>query len=138
VIFSDDATPDRDSHGMVVTRHGRYLWVADRNANLIETFDVRTGAHVGTIPLVSALAADPAPDLGAVSPSGNRVFFSTRGPNPLSGDPHASTGSNPGLLVIQVTNAGRSGEVKALAPISNIDAGGVERADGHGLAVRLK
>ncbi len=121
----------------MLTHRGQFLWDADRNANVIEVFETASGDHAGTIDVVSGFSGDPAPDLGGISPSGNRVFFSTRGPNPLSGDPQASTGSNPGLLVIQVTAEGGSGVVKALVPISNIDAGGVERADGHGLAVRI-
>lgn len=133
-VFSDD-TADRDSHGMVLTGGGRYLWVGDRTGNKIEVFDVASGAHVNTIDVVSPFAADPAPDIGGIVVAGNRVFFATRGPNPLSGDPHASMGSNPGMLVIQVTEAGRSGVVKGLVPISNVEAG-VERADAHGLAVR--
>lgn len=48
-------------------------------------------------------------DLGDVSPSGNRVFFSTRGPNPLSGDPHASVGDLPDVALIQVEQGGRQG-----------------------------
>jgi hypothetical protein len=63
---------------------------------------------------------------------------SLRGANPLSGDPHASTGSTPGLGVLQVEQAGRHGRVKAIARITNPDAGGVERADAHGIALRRK
>jgi hypothetical protein len=57
---------------------------------------------------------------------------------PLSGDPHASTGSTPGLGVVQIVQGGVTGFVKAIAPISNVDAGGVERADAHGIALRRK
>ena len=57
---------------------------------------------------------------------------------PLSGDPHASTGSTPGLGVIKVTQGGRSGELQAIARISNVDAGGIERADPHAVRVREK
>ena len=70
------------------------------------------------------------------SPDGNRVFASLRGSLPLSGDPHASTGNTPGVGVIRVTQGGRSGELQAIARISNVDAGGIERADPHGLRVR--
>jgi hypothetical protein len=31
-----------------------------------------------------------------------------------------------------------TGFVKAIAPISNVDAGGVERADAHGIALRRR
>jgi hypothetical protein len=57
---------------------------------------------------------------------------------PLSGDPHAATGTTPGLGVVQVRHDGWTGFVKAIAPISNVDLGGVERADAHGIALRRK
>jgi hypothetical protein len=64
--------------------------------------------------------------------------MSLRGPNPLTADPHVSTGSTPGVGVIKVTQGGRSGQVESIAPASNVDAGGVERADMHALSIRLK
>lgn len=137
LLYSDDAAPDRDSHGMVVTKHGRYVWVADRDLDVIEVFDSATGKRVNTINL-QGVTANLSLDLGDISPAGNRVFFSTRGPNPLSGDPHASVGDLPGLAVIQVEQGGRGGAYKGNLRISNVDAGGVERADGHGLRVRRK
>jgi hypothetical protein len=62
-------------------------------------------------------------------------LLAARGPLPLSGDPHASTGSSPGLLVLEVLKQGRTGAVRGLARITNKDAGGVERADAHGIRV---
>jgi hypothetical protein len=73
-----------------------------------------------------------------ISPAGNRLFVSLRGPNPLSGDPHVATGTRPGVGVVQLTNAGASGFLKSVVPISNLDAAGTERADAHGIRVRLK
>jgi hypothetical protein len=40
-------------------------------------------------------------------------------------------------MVVQVEQGGAFGVIKAIVRISNIDATGVERADGHGLRVRL-
>jgi hypothetical protein len=137
LLYSDDATLDRDSHGMVLSKHGRYVWAADRDLDVIEVFDTATGSRVNTINL-QGITADLSLDLGDISPAGNRVFFSTRGPNPLSGDPHASVGDLPGLAVIQVEQGGKHGVFKGIVRISNVDAGGVERADGHGLRVRRK
>lgn len=51
-------------------------------------------------------------------------------------DPHASTGSTPGLLVLELLQDGGDVAVRGVAPISNIGAGGVERADTHGIRVR--
>jgi hypothetical protein len=149
IVFSDDSyvppsglcagDPNcRDSHGMTATKHSRYLWVADRHRGLFEVFDVGNGAHVNTIGLANDQSADPGPDLADIDPQGNRIFVSLRGPNPLTGDPHVATGDFPGLGVIQVTQGGKGGVVKDMVRISNVDAGGVERADAHGLRVRLK
>jgi hypothetical protein len=122
---------------MVLSKHGRYLWVADRDLDVIEVFDTATGLRVNTISL-QGITTDLSLDLGDISPSGNRVFFATRGPNPLSGDPHASTGDLPGMAVIQVEQGGKHGVYKGNVRISNVDASNVERADGHGLRVRRK
>ena len=137
LLYSDDGA-ERDSHGMVVMKHQRFLWVLDRVQNVAEIFDTSTGAHINRVDLNKGGPAGLAPDLADVSPFGNRIFVSLRGPNPLSGDPHASTGSTPGLGVIQVQRNGVSGVLKNVVPIHNIDAGGIERADAHGIRVRLK
>jgi hypothetical protein len=134
-LFDDD-TPERDAHGTAVTKNERYVWVGDRDGNVVEVFDGRTGARVNTVDLVSEFSADPTVDLFAVSPDHKWIFASARGPNPLSGDPHSSHGTDPGLLVIEVTQDGRSGKVRGLVPITNVDAGGVERADAHGIRLR--
>jgi hypothetical protein len=72
------------------------------------------------------------------SPNGSHIFMSLRGPNPLTADPHVSTGTTPGVGVIKVLNDGQNGFFEAVAPVSNIDAGGVERADVHAITLRLK
>jgi hypothetical protein len=40
--------------------------------------------------------------------------------------------------MIRVQKGGAKGTLQAIFPISNIDSGGVERADPHGVAVRLR
>ena len=137
-VLLRDLAPDRDAHGPIATKGERYVWVLDRTGNVAEVFDGRSGAHVNTVDLVSRDSVDPTPDLGVIAPSGNRIFVSLRGPMPLTGDPHASTGTTPGLAVVDVTVGGLTGFVKAIAPISNVDASGVERADAHGIALRLR
>jgi hypothetical protein len=136
LLFKDDST-HRDAHGTVATRGQRYVWMFDRAGNVAEVFDGTSGARINTVGLASPGSADPTPDLGVVSPDGSRIFVSLRGPIPLSGDPHASTGSTPGLAVIQLTEGGRDGFVKAIVRISNTDAAGVERADAHGIGLRI-
>ncbi len=149
VVYSDDTVPpahERDAHGLVATKDNRYVWVFDRALRVAEVFDTSSrrarrpgsNAHVNTIALAHPLSDHPTPDLADISPSGNRIFVSLRGPNPLSGSPHAATGSTPGLGVIQVTQGGKAGVLKSVVRISNIDTAGVERADVHGIRVRLK
>lgn len=134
LLFRDDVDP-RDSHGTVVVRD--HVWVFDRGANVAEVFRAGSGAHVGTVSLLGGPSGDPTPDLADVAPAGNRIFVSLRGPNPLSGDPHVATGTTPGLGIVQVQQGGAGGALVAIVPISNRDAGGVERADPHGIRVRL-
>jgi hypothetical protein len=139
VVFSDDLTlPDRDSHGMAMTGHDNYVWVLDRARNVAEVFSTKTDARVNTVDLVGAASGDPAPDLIDRAPSGNRLFVSLRGPNPLSGDPHVATGSTPGLGIIKVNKGGKDGTLTHVLSITNLDVNGVERADAHGIRVRRK
>jgi DNA-binding beta-propeller fold protein YncE len=135
ILYSDDHG-HRDAHGMTVTGDERYLWVADRAANVIEVFDARWGRRLDVVSLVGSLSDDPTPDLLDVSPRGDLLFVTLRGPTPLSGDPHVSTGSTPGLGVLRLRRNGRTGELVAVHRITNPDAAGVERADPHGVRVR--
>lgn len=138
VVFSHDDRGFVDSHGAALTKHGRFLWVADRAANRIVVVDTATDTVVNEIPLAGALSSDPAPDLMAASPAGNRVFLSLRGPNPLTANVagvNNAVGATPGVGVVRVERAGRHGVLQSVAPISHV-VDGVERADPHGLAVR--
>jgi hypothetical protein len=63
--------------------------------------------------------------------------MSLRGPNPLTADPHVSTGTSPGVGILKVLQDGRSARFEAVAPVSNVDAAGVERADVHAMALRV-
>ena len=159
VVFSEDVE-GADSHGAALTKHGSYLWVADRGRNFIWVVDTATDVVVNVINLAPWLSLsgrqpmvptaemlqkaghcghfspDPTPDLLVLSPEGTHMFMSFRGPNPLSGDPHVSTGATPGVGVLKITEGGRNGVFEAIAPMSNKGAGGVERADAHALWVR--
>jgi DNA-binding beta-propeller fold protein YncE len=139
LVFSHDSRGFVDSHGATLTRHGRFLWVADRAANRIVVVDTATDVVVNEFGLAGEVSNDPAPDLLGIQPSGNRVFASLRGPNPLTGNApgvNNAVGSTPGVGVISVMRNGSAGALQAIAPISHrVD--GVERADPHGLAVRL-
>ena len=159
VVFSEDVE-GADSHGAALTKHNTYLWVADRGRNLIWVVDTATDTVVNTIDLAPWLnlsgkqavvptpemlqkaghcghfSPDPTPDLLVLSPEGTHMFLSFRGPSPLSGDPHVSMGATPGVGVLKITAGGRDGIFEAIAPMSNKDAGGVERADAHAIWVR--
>jgi len=136
-VIDRDSREFRDAHGVARTRNDKYVWFFDRNANVVEIFQSGNGHKVGTVNIAAPnFSLDPTPDLVGEAPDGRFVYVSLRGPSPLSGDPHASTGSTPGLLVIEVLQDGRALAVRGLARISNVDGSGVERADGHGIRVR--
>ena len=137
VIFSEDVT-DADAHGAALTKHGKYLWVADRGRNFHWVVDTATDRIVNRISLGTLVSPDPTPDLMMLSPNGSHVFMSLRGPNPLTADPHVSTGSTPGVGIVKVTESGRNGIFTSIATVHNVDAGGVERGDVHALAVRVR
>jgi len=137
LVFREEVDP-ADAHGAVLTNNQRHLWVADRGRNFLWVVDTATDVIVNRIYLSGEVSDDPTPDLLAISPNQSHVFMSLRGPNPLTADPHVSTGSTPGVGIIKVTGNGRDGKFEAVAPMSNIDAGGVERADAHALALRMK
>ena len=128
---------ESDAHGATLVNGGRHLWVVDRGRNFIWAIETKTDLVASTIELVGPVSSDPTPDLLVTSPNGSHVFMSLRGPNPLTADPHVSTGSTPGVGVIKV-RSGTDGLFEALAPISNVDAGEVERADVHAITIRLK
>ena len=136
VVFSD-LSADADAHGALLTKHERYLWVADRGRNFLWVVDTVTDEVVNTILLASSISADPTPDLLMLSPNGTHAFMSLRGPNPLTADPHVSTGSTPGVGVIRVIEAGRNGVFEYAAPVSNLDSANIERADVHALTIRV-
>jgi YVTN family beta-propeller protein len=136
-VVLSDLSADADAHGAVLTKHERYLWVADRGRNFLWVIDTVTDEVVNTIELAGSISPDPTPDLLMLSPNGSHAFMSLRGPNPLTADPHVSTGSTPGVGVIRVIEAGQSGVFEYVARVSNLDGANVERADVHALTIRL-
>ena len=137
VVFSDPSE-GADAHGASVSKHGKYVWVADRGRNFLWVVDTVTDLIVNKIPLAGEVSDDPTPDLVAFSPNGSHAFMSLRGPNPLTADPHVSTGSTPGVGILKVTESGRNARFEARVATSNVDATGVERSDVHAMVIRLK
>ena len=105
-----------DAHAVSLTRHGRYLWWGDRIQNDVVVVDPRRNREVNRFELGGDLSDDPAPDLFDLSPRGDYMFASLRGPNPASG--HEAFGSTPGVGVIDVRRGGRSGRLVGVAPVS--------------------
>jgi hypothetical protein len=136
VLFSKSGAAD--SHGMVATGNGSYVWVFDRHGDVAEIISHRTGQRVGTVNLAGSLSDNPAPDLADLSPNGDQIFLALRGPTPLSGDPHNARGSTPGLGVIQLSRDGRTGQFSNVIRITNVGEDGIERADAHAVRVRLR
>jgi hypothetical protein len=136
LVFSKSGAAD--SHGLVSTGRGDYLWAMDRHGDVAEIIEVARGRHVRTIPLNGELTDNAAPDIIDAAPSGNRLFVALRGPVPLSGDPHNAIGSTPGLGIIQVTEGGASGALVSIVRITNPLQQGAQQPDPHGLRVRLK
>lgn len=138
LVFSHDERGFVDSHGAVPTGRGRYLWLADRAANRIVVVTVGTHHVIRELSLTGHLSSDPAPDLLDISPNGNLVFVTLRGPRPLTAnvpEVNNAVGSTPGIGVIRVKDGGSNGQFLAIVPISHV-VDGVQLADPHGLAVR--
>lgn len=134
LVYSYDDRVDVDSHGVLLTKPHKYLWVGDRIANTVTVVDTRHNDLVGEFSLVGDQSGDPAPDLMDLSPDGEQVYVALRGPTPQSGG-HAAIGSTPGLGVIDVKDEGRSGSLSYVSRVSNL-TGGAEAADPHAVRVR--
>jgi len=138
LVFTHDGSIS-DSHGMLITKYERFVWIAERFGNTITIVNVETEEVVEQMSLVGNVSQDPAPDIMAISPSGNRVFVALRGPRPLTQNNPAfnnSVGATPGLGVIRVQLGGEKGVFFARTTITNV-VNGVETADPHGVGVRV-
>jgi hypothetical protein len=131
-------TPDRDAHGMVITAGDNYLWQFDRLANTAEVYKLPGGRHVQTVDLkAGGASSDPTPDLAALSPLGNRIYITLRGPRPQTGA-HASEGSTPGLGIVTLRGTGSRGSLERVlrTTLRNPEDGG-EESDPHGICIVL-
>ena len=63
--------------------------------------------------------------------------MSLRGPFPLTADPARQHGQHAWRGILKVLEGGRNAVFEAVAPASNIDASGVERADVHAMTLRI-
>jgi hypothetical protein len=53
-------------------------------------------------------------------------------------DPHVSTGTTPGVMMIKIEDGGRLGQVMGIVRVSNVGADGIDRANPHGIRVRRR
>ena len=120
-----------DAHGMALVG-GRYLWMANRalgdNIVVIDTLAER----LDDAPLNVIDGFGAAPDLLDVSPGGDYVFVTLRGPKALTGGAGA-IGETPGVAVLEVLDGGANGRLAAFLPIG--DQSPESNADPHALAV---
>ena len=132
VVFSEDVE-EADTHGATLTKHGRYLWVADRGRNFLFVVDTETDTVVNRIPLAGRCPRTRPRTCWRCRRTAPTSSCRCAGRTPLTADPHVSTGSSPGVENLKVLQNGRSAAFEAIAPVSNVDAGGVERADVHAI-----
>ena len=153
VVFSKQGGGN-DGHGMMATRGRRFVWVADRMANVVEVVEAATATLVNSFSLRRGPSDDPTPDLLAVSPRGGYAFASLRGPCPLTANTPANNavGATPGVGIISIDDNGFRGRLIGVARVTNPapagfdcptrgdDAAGsiTNQADVHAIAVRLK
>lgn len=116
-----------DAHGLRLTPDGSHYWMVNRSSS--DGMVVRASDRSVVRLLTTGLEA---PDILDFAPDGSRVYVSQRGPHPVTGAPHAATGSEPGVAVLDAATGNR---VAFLAPQEAIVDGAVQN-DIHGVGVR--
>ncbi|APX96100.1 cell surface protein [Natronorubrum daqingense] len=151
-ILEEGDTEGVDAHGFWFTPDGEELWILNRETNDGVVVDPETDEPVedGYIEQYGPDQADDpadsdAPDIMWSSPDGEYMFVSLRGPDPVSGDPHAATGITPGFSVMSIEDR-EIVDVVEPHPIDEFDDDEIEAAqdgdglrlpDFHGLGVRV-
>jgi hypothetical protein len=131
LVYSRDAEGvPVDAHAVAPPQEASMLREGDRSQNDVVVVDPRRDREVNRFELAGALSADPAPDLFDLSPRGDYMFASLRGPNPSSG--HEAFGSTPGVGVIDVRRGGRSGRLVGVARVGEVRGS----PDPHAIRVR--
>jgi YVTN family beta-propeller protein len=109
-------TEVKDAHAMWLSSNGKELWIFGRQSNDVAIFDTVTYMKIGSV------SVGERPDIADVSPGGKLLFIALRG-QAVTGDPHAHSGSTPGVAVLDVASK-KQIQTLALA------------GDPHGLAIR--
>jgi DNA-binding beta-propeller fold protein YncE len=124
---ADGPVQGLDAHGLRLTPDGSHYWMVNRASS--DGVVVRASDRTVVRHLTSGLEA---PDILDFAPDGSRVYVSQRGPSPLSGAPHAATGDEPGIAVLDAATGER---VAFLAPTAVIVDDRVQN-DVHGVGIR--
>jgi DNA-binding beta-propeller fold protein YncE len=124
---ADGPVEGLDAHGLRLTPDGSHYWMVNRGSS--DGFVVDASDRTVVRHLTSGLDA---PDILDFAPDSSRVYISQRGPSPLTGAPHAATGDEPGIAVLDAATGER---VAFLAPTEVIVDGRVQN-DVHGVGVR--
>jgi YVTN family beta-propeller protein len=115
-LLYSGSTVSKDAHAMWVHPNGQELWIFGRQDNQAVIFDPMTYQELGRV------SVRDKPDIADASPDGAWLFVALRG-QAVTGDPHALSGTTPGVAVIDVVKR---------AHVRTISLMG----DPHGLAVR--
>ena len=119
IATMDTGNDGLDAHGVAVTPNGRELWMVNRHSDNIRIFDMATQQFTATISDVG-----DAPDLIVFSPDGSRAFITLRGTAQTG--PHANSGVEPGVSVIDVATKKR---------IEIVSTGAADETDPHGINI---
>ncbi len=106
-----------DAHGVALTPDGKELWLVNRHSDNIMIFDMAAMKFVHTIENIG-----DTPDLIVISPDGTRAYVTLRGAAQTG--PHANSGTEPGIAVIDVVNR---------KPLQIVRMGTPEEVDPHGI-----
>ncbi len=135
IRVAGESTHGIDAHGVwpTVVDGERELWIVNRETNdgvIVDMDNDEVKKEIESFGPVDDVEPEDsdAPDILWTSPDERYMFGTLRGPNPVSGDPHAATGVNPGFAVWDV--AGRE-RVSTITPDVDND-----NSDFHGIAVR--
>jgi DNA-binding beta-propeller fold protein YncE len=117
-----------DAHALRLTPDGSSYWMVNRSSSDGLVIDAET--FMVALEFTSGLDT---PDILDFAPDSSLVFVSQRGPLPVSGAPHAATGDEPGVVVLDAATGQR---VAFLAPPVALNSDGVVLNDIHGVGVR--
>ena len=117
-----------DAHGVRLSPDGSVYWMVNRASDNALVVDAAT---LEVITEYEDIADTP--DILDFNADGSRVYVSQRGPSPISGAPHAASGDNPGVAVI---NAATGEMIELLRPPEAVDEDGEVANDIHGVGFR--